>query len=512
VQQEVPITHFLDMAYDMFKFTTPESTGEWLQNWAANEFGRPHGNEIAHLVTEYGKLVTRRKYELLSEIPYAYSIANYDEIERVSSEWADLLDRTQSVHGKLEDAATQDAFFQMILYQILAGKAVVDLYNTVALNEWYAAQHRLSTNSLAAKAHDLFELDANITRRYHELNGGKWDKMASQSHIGYTNWQQPPANIMPNVSSVDGDGNDTDLVGVAIQGRAGLVSNSSGNVLRLMDPYMPPGELRYFETFARSNGEFSYRVETNETYVKVSNRAGTISSSNKQTDARCVITVDWSKIPTGVSNVEILVSYTVSGVEDSYTLVLPLNKTRIKPGFKGHVESNGAISIEAEHYTRAQPKDDLSYITIPGYGRTLSGVKLWPATASSQTPDTAPSLRYPFYSFSQTELPRLIMYLGSTLNHDPSRPLRYAFSIDGREPRIAQPVPDTSMGSEPVGWGATVRRDGWISTVDVGGKLEEGEHELTVWLLEPGVIVQKLALDFGGVRASALGPPESFWV
>ncbi|KAL3485507.1 hypothetical protein BJX62DRAFT_229455 [Aspergillus germanicus] len=493
----VPITPFLDMAYDMSKFTFPESTGEWLRSWAAKEFGRSHANEIAHLVTEYGKLVTRRKYELLSEIPYAYSTANYDEVERVSTEWANLLDRAQSVHRKLGDAGTQDAIFQMILYQILAGKTVVDLYNTVALNGWYAAQHRLSTNTLAAKAHELFELDANITRRYHRLNGGKWDKMASQSHIGYTNWQQPPANIMPNVSSVD-SGSDGNLVGVAIRGQAGLVSNSSGNLV--ID----------ISRSSRSNGEFSYRVQTNETYVKVSNGAGTISLSDKQTEVRCVTTVDWSKVPVGVSNVEIVVSFTISSVEDSYTMILPVNKTRIKPGFKGHVESNGVISIEAEQYKRAQPKNNLSYITIPGYGRTLSGVKLWPATASSQTPDAAPSLRYPFYSFSQTESPKLIVYIGSTLNHDPSRPLRYAYSIDGREPKIIQPVPDTSMGSEPAGWGATVRRDGWISTVDVGGKLEEGEHELTVWLLEPGIIVQKLALDFGGVRASVLGPPESF--
>jgi hypothetical protein len=511
VQQEVPITHFLDMAYDMSKFTSPESTGQWLHDWAAKEFGSSHADEITHLVTEYGQLIARRKYELLSEVPYVYSVANYDEVERVSTEWDDLLNRAQSVHRKFSDTATQDAFFQLILYQIEAGKTVVDLYNTVALNGWYAAQHRLSTNRLAERAHELFELDANITRRYHEVNGGKWDKMASQSHIGYTNWQQPPANIMPNVSWVDGD-DDTDLVGVVVQGQAGLASEGSNNTLLPMSPYMPPNELRYFDIFARSRGTFSYRVRTNATYVQVSNRAGTISSSDKQPDGRCVITVDWRKVPTGVSNVEIVVSHTAYGVGDSYTLILPLNKTRIKPGFKGHVESNGVISIEAEHHTQAQPEDDLSYITIPGYGRTLSGVKLWPATASFQTPESAPSLKYPFYSFSQTQSPKLIVYLGSTLNHDPSRPLRYAFSIDGREPQIIQPVPDTSMGSEPVGWGATVRRDGWISSVDIGGKIEQGRHELTVWLLEPGIIVQKLALDLGGVRASALGPPESFRV
>jgi hypothetical protein len=35
---------------------------------------------------------------------------------------------------------------------------------------------------------------------------------------------------------------------------------------------------------------------------------------------------------------------------------------------------------------------------------------------------------------------------------------------------------------------------------------------LRVWALMPGVVVQKVVVDLGGVRASYLGPPESWFV
>ncbi|MGZ7261727.1 hypothetical protein ACXWON_09715, partial [Streptococcus pyogenes] len=67
-------------------------------------------------------------------------------------------------------------------------------------NKLYAAQGRISTNNLAGKVDSLFKRDAQITNYYNKvMANGKWDHMMDQTHIGYTGWQQPDKNEMPEV-------------------------------------------------------------------------------------------------------------------------------------------------------------------------------------------------------------------------------------------------------------------------------------------------------------------------
>lgn len=44
----------------------------------------------------------------------------------------------------------------------------------------------------------------------------------------------------------------------------------------------------------------------------------------------------------------------------------------------GFVEGGGAIAIEAAHAARNTSVDGLSWLELPGYGRTLSAVTPWP--------------------------------------------------------------------------------------------------------------------------------------
>ncbi len=61
-----------------------------------------------------------------------------------------------------------------------------------------------TTNTLAQRARELFKRDSTISYYYNKvMANGKWNHMMDQTHIGYTYWQQPEMNVMPEVKKIE---------------------------------------------------------------------------------------------------------------------------------------------------------------------------------------------------------------------------------------------------------------------------------------------------------------------
>src|SRR5205809_557719 len=70
-------------------------------------------------------------------------------------------------------------------------------------NYLYAKQGRAATNDLADSVRQLYINDSLLTIQYNKvMANGKWNHMMDQTHIGYTWWQQPPVNKMPEVKTI----------------------------------------------------------------------------------------------------------------------------------------------------------------------------------------------------------------------------------------------------------------------------------------------------------------------
>ena len=194
---EFPTEFFLSLARDPARWPK-EKMGEFTELWAAREFGRAHAAEIADLVAKTLKYNGRRKPELLE--PGTYSVIDYQEADRVVADYDAIVAKAEAIERELP-AEARDAFFELVLHPAKANAIVTAMYVAATKNHLYAAQGRASANDMAAQTRRLFQADAELTDYFnHTLAHGKWDHMMDQTHIGYTYWQEPPKNTMPQVT------------------------------------------------------------------------------------------------------------------------------------------------------------------------------------------------------------------------------------------------------------------------------------------------------------------------
>ncbi|KAG9231330.1 hypothetical protein BJ875DRAFT_407145 [Amylocarpus encephaloides] len=488
---EIPISHFLDMAYDMTQYGEPKSTQTWLMQWATREFGSTVASATASVVDRYGMYANRRKYELMDAS--IYSVVNYDEADTVLNQWRTLATEAQAIHDSLSVAA-QPSFFEMVLHPCKAAYILHLLYVSTAKNNLYASQGRVSAASHGATAVSAFAADSALASTYHKLLGGKWNHMMDQTHIGYTYWQQPSSNNMPSLKWPAA--NYQKPPGVFVEG------GNSKYVLPTLSRY--GSKSRWIDIYSTSNSSAAFNIVSDK-WVRTTPSVGNLRAPGDTADQRVLLSIDWEAAPSGksTSKVKVVAGSTVVTVE------IPFDNSKVAAGFSGFVESDGVISIEPEHYTSATTSPTASYGIIPMYGRTLSGVALFPVTTIAQTPPSSPKLTYNIYTFTSTTA-SITLHLAPSLNFDPSRPLTYYVAVDGETPVKAQYVPITQLGTLPSTWTDSTRDAGCKFTTR--HKVSAGAHVLNLWAAEPGVVFQKIVVDLGGLRSSYLGPPESMRV
>ena len=197
---ELPISFFLDYAWNPDRISA-EQVDDYTRQWAARQFGETYAAAIADILAKYAKYNARRKPELLDATTYSLATGEW---ATVVADYNQLLARAEAINQQLP-AEYRDAYYQLVLHPAQACANLNELYYTVALNREAAKTNQPNTNALADKARALYAKDTEIKQRYHALAGGKWNHMMDQTHIGYTYWQQPDADKMPEVVTLPAD-------------------------------------------------------------------------------------------------------------------------------------------------------------------------------------------------------------------------------------------------------------------------------------------------------------------
>lgn len=162
-------------------------------------------------------------------------------------------------------------------------------------------------------------------------------------------------------------------------------------------------------------------------------------------------------------------------------------------------ETNGFVSMEAEHYTRSYNGAATRWITIPNLGRTLSAVTTSPCTA---TPDQTTYLEYDFKTPASGEA-TVYARFSATLNFNDYKGLRYAVSLDGGEEYIV------NINGDYKGELGKWQAEHIITTQTTHPMEQKDVHTLRIRPLDAGLVLQKIMIDLGGLKPSFLGAPES---
>lgn len=176
---------FLDMAWDIESLTPSPSRKErgvvtleqHLQNWLCMQFGATVGRAIAPSMCEFYRLnairrpefmgwtqveLDKKKYPGGKSVPTTTAFTPAEACQRLADFGA--IEATVDAYARLVPPSLQDAYFAAVLYPVHASAAM--------------SRKMLSDSVASSRAYDEIQ---QLTARYNQLNGGKWQHLMSSA-------------------------------------------------------------------------------------------------------------------------------------------------------------------------------------------------------------------------------------------------------------------------------------------------------------------------------------------
>src|SRR5690606_15256150 len=159
----------------------------------------------------------------------------------------------------------------------------------------------------------------------------------------------------------------------------------------------------------------------------------------------------------------------------------------------------------AENYTEAVANDPFKWQVIPNLGKTSAGVTISPVRiAPIQISETSPRLGYNFHSFSTGQV-KVQLYFSPTQNYTDREGLKFGIGLDGKTPQLINFHQDKSHRA----WQQSVANN--IKVITTALQIDHpGNHQLNYYVVDSGLVLQKIVIDTGGLKQSYLGPVQSF--
>ncbi|MFR5136925.1 MAG: glycosyl hydrolase 115 family protein [Alistipes onderdonkii] len=511
---EMQVSLFLDMAWDIGRFTA-DNVVTYPARWLAGIFGEAYYDRLEAMTREHLRLAFPRKPEYMGWgyhwnrfdhnceqlTDTDFSFTNYDEAPRRLEAYRKLGARAEALLHEIGDEA-RPAFYQLVYYPLRGA----ELMNRMTLggqrNRWYARQGRAATNAVRDEVQRCYDSLQVITRGYNSLLGGKWNHMMSmrQNYDGVSSYFN-----LPHLATHDAAGAPRLALQVAGEDVTGA---RAFHALPAFDNYLR--RTYPVEIYNRGGGTLAWTAHASEPWVVLSKSAGKTAD-----EERITVGIDWEKAPSGNAVPAQIVFR--AGEQSEKVLVSLFNPTApSRAELRGiYVENNGCVSIPAAGCHRVRENDRIKITAVEDLGIEGPALQLGDPTAPLQIfrSRDVPCAEYDFYAFDAGSvdvytyvLPTFPLHadrdfrIGENTNTD----TKYSVQIDDG----ALATPSSSHVEYAQVWFESVLRNCAVnkSTLHID---KPGRHTLRIRVGDPGIVLQKIVLDFGGMKRSYLGPQST---
>ncbi|TXK49860.1 hypothetical protein FVR03_05950 [Pontibacter qinzhouensis] len=512
---EYNIQLFLDMAYNVEPFLKESSyVKQHQQDWLAGIFGQERAPQLNQIMWQYYQLAFERKPEFMgwsqteptTKTHYtAYNHFYYgDEAQQRLDRYKALEQQVKKLRSEV-GTEQADAFYQLVYYPVVGASLLNQKFLYRDKHKLYSLQNRSSATDygqLARQAHQQIEQETEFYNN--QLSSGKWRGMMSMKPRDLPVFHEP---VLPELKP------QPSAAAWSIAPEGFVRADSS--LLRLgasgfdLPAFSPWGSQRYFlDIFLTGNQTVNWKVNTSANWIKVSEVKGELSATTSRKEHRLWVSVDWGKLPKKKPAQGYV---TIKGAGKTYKVALqalaPSHADLLS--YKGFVETNGYVAMHASNYSRKTDRGAANWAKVDGLGyagNSLMALPLQaaPVNGTADITQTAAMVEYDFYLLADAAAPVV------TVNTLPTHPLtneyslRYAVSVDDGPLQIV----DFKTFGRSQEWKQHVLQNRAQRHIKLQ-PLQQGQHVLKVFSIDPGVLLDYITIDVGGLKPAYSIVPET---
>ncbi|ALI97838.1 glycosyl hydrolase 115 family protein [Rufibacter tibetensis] len=508
---EYNIDLFMDMAYNADAFQEGSSVKGHLRDWAAETFGQRKANQISAVLWEYYHLAFERKPEFMGwsrtepTTKTAYTAYNHfyhgDEAQKRIDRYEALEKQVKELRRQI-GARDADAFYQLVYYPVVGASLMNKKFLYRDKSFLYAQQNRASARDyaqLSRQAYDSIEAETNYYNT--QLASGKWKGMMSMKPRNLPVYQEP---VLPQISI-----NSTIRWGVAPEGFVTADSSLNSGAGLQLPVFQPWGSQSYFvDVFLKGDQPVSWKAEPSGKWIKLPENKGSLTSGGGKNQQRLLVSIDWGKVPKKAESTGCI---TFKGEGQKFRVAVKAVNTNepALAAYQGFMEYNGYVSIHAENFTRTTEKGGKKWELVEGLGHTgksLMALPLLPASVEAK-PEAVKAqtsvVEYDFYSLT-SGAPTVNVFTLPTHPVTSGYGMRYGVSVDDGPVQVV----DFKTVGRSEKWKVGVLENRAHSQVKFPA-LSKGKHTLKIYLIDPGVVLDYITIDLGGLKPAYSVLPET---